>query len=643
MCGFAGFLSPKNTDYDAASVLEDMVATLRHRGPDSSGHLRLDLDAEDLFLGHSRLAIQDLSEAGHQPMASAGNRFSMVFNGEIYNHLELRKEFEKLADIEWRGHSDTETLLVGFELIGIRGVIEKTVGMFALAVFDHKLQKLYLIRDRFGEKPLYYGWQGTSFIFASELKAFRKHPQFSPQIDREALTAYFRYNYVPGSLCIYLGLKKLTAGSILTLDIRSRELVVDSYWSPAEAAAKAQCSRFSGSEDEAIDQLESLFRSSVQSQMLSDVPLGAFLSGGVDSSAVVSMMQQVSEVPVHTFSIGFNEEGFNEAVHAKAVAEHLGTLHTELYVSADDALKVIPELPFIFDEPFADSSQIPMYLVARLAREHVTVALSGDGGDELFGGYNRYLAASQLWQKLEKLPLPIRNAAGYLMTRVSPDGYDRLFALLPGFKRVPQAGLKIHKAARALKASSIGSLYLGLISGFDDPASLVIQGKDAHGLTTLNAEYSDVEKMMLWDAEGYLTDDILVKVDRAGMGVSLEGRIPLLDHRIFEFAWSLPESFKIKGSVGKWILRQLLYRHVPQDIIERPKAGFALPIAEWLRGPLKQWAESSIDREVLCDQGYLDCEVIQRYWQEHQAGRYDWSRELWSVLVFQQWLAEQEN
>jgi asparagine synthase (glutamine-hydrolysing) len=652
MCGLTGYLSGQWPGDKAQPQVLAMISAIANRGPDSQGHW---LDAnQGIALGHRRLAIVDLTDAGAQPMHSASGRYVIVFNGEIYNHLELRSDLEKSAVAPtWRGHSDTETLLAGFDAWGIQGTVDRTIGMFAIAVWDRQNGFLTLVRDRLGEKPLYYGWQGSGrgavFLFGSELKALRAHPAFEAQISRDALCVYMRHNNVGGNHSIYQGVHKLAPGTLLTVSLQAPEPVHRIYWSGAEVATGGVAQPFVGTATDAVDALESLLTDAVGKQMMADVPLGAFLSGGVDSSTVVALMQLQSSRPVKTFSIGFYEDVYNEAKYAKAVAQHLGTEHTELYVTAEQAMAVIPRLPALYDEPFADSSQIPTFLVSQIARAHVTVSLSGDAGDELFCGYNRYHLTASLWHKLAAIPLPLRRAVAWGLTRLSPQRLNRIAAHLPGANRWANVGEKLHKGANAMVARSAADLYLGMVSQWDDPAAVVIGGTEPTtlltGLQPPMAGLNDVERMMALDLLTYLPDDILTKVDRAAMGVSLETRVPFLDHRVVEFAWQLPLEYKLRKEEGnyttKWALRQVLYRHVPKALIERPKMGFGVPIDSWLRGPLRDWAEDLLDESRLRREGYFNPAPVRQKLAEHLSGQRNWQHQLWCVLMFQAWLAEQ--
>lgn len=649
MCGLAGFWRQAGISAEAASSLvERMADTLVHRGPDDSG-VWVDGSA-GIALAHRRLSILDLSPAGHQPMLSACGRYVMVFNGEIYNHGALRKELEDLRHApQWRGHSDTEVVLAAFSLWGIQESLKKLVGMFAMAIWDRERRQLALARDRMGEKPLYYGWSGGHFLFGSELKAIRAHPGFQAEIDRGALTLFLRHNYIPAPHSIWQGIQKLAPGTCLVLEQGAVEPRIVPYWSIAEAASKGISEPFGGSPEEAVDELERRLSRSIAGQMVADVPLGAFLSGGVDSSAVVALMQAQSSRPVMTFSIGFHEEGYDEARYAREVAAHLGTDHTELYVTPREAMDIIPMLPSLYDEPFSDSSQIPTFLLAQMTREHVTVSLSGDGGDELFCGYNRYDWANALWSKFDRAPAFLRIGLARLITLLPPSGWSRILGLLsfliPERYRYANPGDKVHKLAELFSVTTPEQIYFELVSHWKNPARLVLGGSEQPTILTDSQCWLDSDsfeqRMMYLDQHSYLPDDILVKVDRAAMGVSLETRIPMLDQRVVEFAWSLGLDYKLRDNQTKWPLRQLLYRHVPRQLIERPKMGFGVPIDAWLRGPLREWAETLMERNRLLQEGYLRPDPIHEKWREHLSGRRNWAYYLWDVLMFQAWLEQQ--
>lgn len=638
MCGITGFLGGSSSG--PVVVADQMASALYSRGPDDSG-VWVD-ESAGVALAHRRLAILDLSPAGHQPMVSASGRYVLVFNGEIYNHLELR---EDLTGCVWLGHSDTETLLSAFERWGVEATLKKSVGMFAIALWDRECRTLSLARDRLGEKPLYYGWQNGAFLFGSELKALKMHPAFAGEIDRDALTLFLRHNTIPAPYSIFRGIHKLPPGTFLQFHAGQRDARPQAYWSAKSVAEAGQRNLFRGSDAEAVAELERLLGRAVRGQMVADVPLGAFLSGGIDSTAVVALMQAQSSRPVRTFTIGFNEAGYNEAEHAHAVARHLGTEHTELYVTPHDAMDVIPSLSVVYDEPFADSSQIPTCLVSRLARQHVTVSLSGDGGDELFGGYNRYFWARNIWRKLGWMPQPLRAALAGVLTTMPPaawnSAFQKLEQWLPARLRYANPGDKLHKAAEILAVRSPEEIYLGLVSHWKNPEQLVQGGREPPSLLTDPAHRADLpdfeHRMMYLDTVTYLPDDILAKVDRAAMSVSLETRVPMLDHRVVEFAWTLPLAMKIRHGQGKWLLRQVLYRHVPQAMIDRPKMGFGIPLDVWLRGPLKEWAAALIEPSRLAREGIFDPAPIQRKWAEHQSGSRNWPYYLWDVLMFQQW------
>lgn len=630
-----------------------MVRQVEHRGPDAEC-IWLN-EFEGIALGHRRLAIVDLSSSGLQPMHSASGRWVLAFNGEIYNHHQLRAELNRSAySTKWRGHSDTETLLAGFEAWGISATIKKCVGMFAMAVWCRQTQSLSLVRDRLGEKPLYYGWQGQGsksvFLFGSELKALRAHPSFTAEIDHQALSSFMQNMVVAGTLSIYKGILKVPPGTILTLSRQNPTLVESRYWSVEQVAAEGVANRFVGSAFQAVDALEALLKDAVAQQMMADVPLGAFLSGGVDSSTIVALMQAQSARPVKTFSIGFNEQDYNEAEYAKAVGSHLGTDHTELYVTAQQAMDVIPRLPRLYDEPFADSSQIPTFLVSQMTGQHVKVALSGDAGDELFSGYNRYELTASLWSKLASVPKPFRQMAAWGLTRIAPDTLNRWASNTPLAKRWANLGDKLHKGAGVMGAASVSKLYQGMVAlGWPQPSSLVRGlGSDANALQMPDLPgLSDVERMMVFDLINYLPDDILTKVDRAAMGVSLETRVPFLDHRVVEFAWRLPMNYKLRPEngrfVSKWALRQVLYRHVPQVLIERPKVGFGVPLEHWLRGPLRDWAEDLLSETRIKRDGFLNPSPVRQRWHEHLSGKRNWQHSVWCVLMFQAWLDEQKR
>lgn len=640
-----------------------MAERIAHRGPDDMG-VWVD-QMSGVVLAHRRLSIVDLSPTGHQPMISSSGRYVIAFNGEIYNHLRLRAELESssreitavssvsqpAAQILWRGHSDTETLLAGFESWGIEATLCKAVGMFAIALWDRKEKVLTLARDRIGEKPLYYGFQQDTFVFGSELKALKVHPDFLGEVNRDAICLYLRHRYIPAPYSIYKGISKLHPGTYVQLPFDGqhdvhRVINSNNYWDLVDVALKAVAKPFSGDEAAAITALDNQLSESVGQQMVADVPIGVFLSGGVDSSTVVALMQKQSAVAIKTFSIGFKEHGYNEAEYARAVALHLGTDHTELYVSAEDAIQVIPALARIYDEPFADSSQIPTFLLSKMTRQHVTVCLSGDAGDELFCGYNRY-ALTDMWNRMVWVPFELRRVAGRFLGSLAPTftvaGLRKTGYLLG---LLANRGEKLSKLAALLsRVDRVSDLYYGVVSEIDNPDEVVIGAREPETwLTTkgLELESEDAKlQMMLKDMMTYLPDDILVKVDRAAMANSLETRMPFLDHRVVKLAWELPLSTKMRDGVGKWILRQVLYKYVPRHLIERPKAGFEIPLGDWLRGPLREWAEAMLDEHRLRKEGFFNVSLVREKWLAHLTGQGNSQRFLWTILMFQTWLDEQ--
>ena len=639
MCGLTGAFDP-NQQLGADSLrnmVRQMTAAIVHRGPDDVG-LWVESHARVAF-GHRRLSIIDLTEAGQQPMISANGRWVIAYNGEMYNTSAIRK---LLGEMKYRGHSDTEVLVEAFARWGVEVTISRINAMFALAAWDTQENELWLARDRFGEKPLYYGWHGNVLLFGSELKALAAVEGFSPDIDRQALGMLIRKISIPAPSTIYRGVKKLAPGSILRIrDGHDRPEPVR-YWDPASVASNTAVNAPRG--EEVVDELEELLTSVVKSRMESDVPLGAFLSGGVDSSTVVALMQKSSAQQVKTFTIGFNEAGYDESPHAKAVARHLQTDHTELMLTAGDALAVIPKLARIYDEPFADSSQIPTYLVSALARQHVTVALSGDGGDELFGGYDRYRVFERLQKYRGIVPGAVLKSSGKALSSLSVETWNKigsspLAAVAPRSVRV-RTGERVHKLAKMLRSRGDGDLYQQLLSVNSDPALLVIGYKESTNSAGVLLGRSSFEDAMMTDTYDYLPDDILVKVDRASMAVSLEVRVPLLDPDVFSFAWGLHPNDRVINGIGKWPLRQLLNRYVPAEIVERPKMGFGVPINKWLRNELRDWASDLLDGQLLRQQGYFHPEPILRMWHEHVSGTTDRSTELWPILMFQSWLQE---
>lgn len=651
MCGIAGVLVRGGAAREELrSGAEVMSASLVHRGPDDAGTF-VD-ETAGLAFGFRRLAILDLTEAGHQPMTSPGGRYVGMLNGEVYNAIRLREELAQTDwPHSWRGRSDTEVALACIEQWGIEAAVQRYIGMFALAVWDRRERTLHLVRDRLGVKPLYYGLRGRTLLFASELKALVVHPAFGGEVDRHALGLYARFGYVPAPYSIYRGIQKQLPGTIVTFREGSAEPRATKYWSLDEAAARGLADRFVGSEEEAGDELERLLDDSMRLRLIADVPVGVFLSGGIDSSIVAALAQTQSTTPIKTFSIGFEEPAYDESLHAATVARHLGTQHTTLRVSAADALAAVPLLPHIYDEPFGDSSQIPTYLVSKLARGHVTVALSGDGGDELFGGYRRYFLGGLLASGMMRTPRAVRRLASSAFRTIPASSWNRLFD--PERRHVPlrfrseRAGERLHQVATALSQGP-DALHSHLVSQWTDlvllPSGDAVTFEDDAGVRVDSPALPDaIEGMMLRDQHTYLPDDILVKVDRASMAVSLEAREPLLDHRLVELAWRLPVSMKVRRGQGKRILRRLLARHLPSALISRPKRGFALPLGGWLRGPLRDWAEALLDPGRLKTEGFFDAAKLRQKWDDHIAGRHQWQHHLWTALMFQAWLQERRQ
>jgi len=637
MCGIAGFLT-QTRDHDLRSIVSKMTDTMVLRGPDGRG-IWID-QKTGVALGQRRLAIIDLSEAGKQPMPSACSRYIITYNGEVYNASELR-DMLRAAGKSFRGHSDTEVIVEGFAVWGIKETVKRLIGMFAIGVWDTQKKELTLIRDRLGIKPLYWSFKAGNLLFGSELKALAAHPTFDRTLNRDAVVSYLRHNYIPAPKTIYKYTNKLEPGWMLNLKMGC-EPQLTQFWDLEHFAREGRQNQLDCSDEEATDQLEALLSDAVKRRMVADVPLGAFLSGGIDSSTVAALMQTHASQPVKTFSIGFNIPGYNEAQHAAAVAQHLGTDHTELYVDPKEALDVIPKLASVYDEPFADSSQIPTYLVSKLTRGHVTVALSGDGGDELFAGYNRYLQAKLFNERISLAPRSVRNLAAACLKSLSPATWDAICCRLPVLSRQERAGDKIHKLAGVL-AEDANGFYRALTTHWDTPEALVPGGKEIRHPVWRNASENIpdlIERMQFLDTLTYLPDDILTKVDRASMAVSLEARVPILDHRLVEFSWRLPRHFKMRDGQSKWLLRQVLYRHVPQSLIDRPKMGFGIPLDHWLRGPLKDWAESLITPQALNKFGLIDPEPVQQKWAEHQSGKLNWHYLIWDILMLQAWCEE---
>jgi asparagine synthase (glutamine-hydrolysing) len=640
MCGIAGLIG-KRVGLD--ETVRRMSNVLAHRGPDDEGHW---CDPErGVAIGHRRLSIVDLSPQGHQPMYSASGRYVLAFNGEIYNHGLMRQDLEGSGRAAaWRGHSDTEVMLAAVEAWGVEEALRRSVGMFAIALWDRRENRLLLARDRIGEKPLYYGTHGGTWVFASELKAIRTLCASSPPLDTEALAQFMQCGYVPAPRSIYRDFSKLPAGHFVWLNGGGPLGAPVAYWAlNTPATRQAVLDHALLPESQLLDVLHDRLHNAVGLQMVADVPLGAFLSGGIDSSLVVSLMQAQSTRPVRTFTIGFDDETYNEAPFAAAVAKHLGTDHTEMFVAAVDAEAVIPQLPTIYDEPFADPSQIPTILVSRLTRQHVTVSLSGDGGDELFAGYPRYALAESAWRRTHSLPRPVRRAVASALLAVSPRRWDALIGCLPGRTVTRLNGRRVHRIAHVLRADELGEMYARLMAQWQPEDAVVSGGGNALAWQRerWDAHNSPAAQMRRSDLGQYLPDDLMVKVDRAAMSVSLESRAPFLDHRVVELAFSLPDRMLMRNGRGKWALRQVLERYVPRSLVERPKAGFGIPLGDWLRGPLRSWATELLDGPTLRRQGFVNAAVVDRVWRQHQDGAADRSTLLWNVLMFQGWLGAQ--
>ncbi len=638
MCGIAGVISWK-PEAGLQEQVSGMIASLTHRGPDDQG---IWTDPEQgVGLGHRRLSILDLSPQGHQPMVSESGRYVIVFNGEIYNFLQIRDELHAVGKApSWHGHSDTEVILAAIEVWGFEAALKRMGGMFAIALWDREKRVLSLARDRIGEKPLYYGLTTPGLVFGSELKAIIALRGVRLEIDRDVLSRFMQFSYVPSPHSIYRGIYKLLPGHFIHIGSRDMVGQPQPFWALRSQENSALAVQLADANDEKlINLLHDQLKESVGLQMAADVPLGAFLSGGVDSSTIVALMQAQSERRVKTYTIGFEEKVFDEAPYAKAVAQHIGTDHTELYVNASDAAAVIPDLSYIYDEPFADSSQIPTLLVSRLTRQHVTVSLSGDGGDELFAGYPRYGITAALWSRINRLPAGLRKVVAASLRFASARAWDRVFLMLPETRRQSINGRRVHRLAQLMVSKSLAEMYVRLMSQWQPEEGLVlgVQGSLADRLRWQNGG-SPIEQMRRWDVGQYLPDDLLVKVDRAAMNASLESRAPLLDHRVAELAFALPERMLMRDGQGKWILRRVLDRYVPRELIDRPKAGFSVPLAQWLRGPLREWAESLLCHSSVQSAGFLNPDMVAAMWSEHLSGNFDRSSYLWNVLMFQAWL-----
>lgn len=636
MCGIAGVLNLTNSRGQLERDAIAMADSLAYRGPDDHG-MWADTDA-GVALTHRRLSIVDLSPAGHQPMVSADGRFVITYNGEIYNFMDLRRELETRG-IKFRGHSDTEVMLEAFSAYGVENTVKGLIGMFAIGVWDRRNRTLILVRDRLGIKPLYWAKFGKLFLFGSELKALRAYPGWTPSIDGSAVAAYMRHNCVPAPQSIYKGVRKLEPGTILTL-APDGEPRIERFWDARAVARAGLADPLQVDDNELTDRLEVLLQDAVRRRMVADVPVGAFLSGGIDSSTVTALMKAANCGPVRTYTIGFDLPGFDEAPHSAAVARHLGTDHTELTVTAKQALDVIPQLPDMYDEPFADSSQIPTHLVSAMTRRHVTVALSGDGGDELFGGYNRYQLTRGAWRSLFLMPLPMRRMLAGMLTALPAGRWQQMFSALPERVRPRQTGDKLHKLAAVLCAENDSDLYRRLVTHWE-PAQIMLSEVEQQGMLwdgRVEREFPGLlERMQFLDLITYLPDDILTKVDRASMAVALEARVPLLDHRVVEFAWRIPRRTLMRDGISKWPVRQVLYRHVPRGLVERPKTGFGVPLGEWLRGPLRNWAEDLLSEKRLREGGLFSVAAVREAWREHLRGRDNWKYLIWDVLMFEAW------
>jgi asparagine synthase (glutamine-hydrolysing) len=642
MCGFFGILGFKN--FNSADIEKSLFA-IKHRGPDDSG---IWIDQNDkICLSHTRLSIVDLSPLGHQPMVSKNKRYVIIFNGEIYNFNSIKLEIEsKFGFKEWISNSDTEILLESISLWGIEEAVNKLSGMFAFALWDTIEKTLTLCRDRMGEKPLYYGWLENEFKFGSDLSSFKSSDSINYEIDRDALSLFMRYSYITAPHTIYKNVKKLIPGSILTVSLNNKEPNIIKYWDEKIVIQDGKTNPFNGDSSTLINTLDHLLIDSVKNKMIADVPIGAFLSGGIDSSLIVAIMQSLSTNPINTFTIGFDDIRFNEAKHAKAVAKHIGTNHNEYYVSPKEIIDLVSNLSSIYSEPFADPSQLPTILVSKLAKKSVTVALTGDAGDEIFCGYRTYNKAYNFEKLRSSIPIDIRLlfasfVSSDVVQKMSKSVEDIFFKKNLNHNNI-SFSQKLLKISDLLKQDSKENLYRSLVSRWEDPESFVLQSKESSTIfstgDSIISKLDFIDYMMAVDTLTYLPDNNLCKVDRASMFSSLETRVPLLDHKIIEFAWSLPLNLKLNNGITKWPLRQILYKYVPKELIERPKMGFSVPLASWLRGPLRDWAEELLDEKKMIEDGYLNFKIIKNKWDEHLSGKYNWEFQIWNVLMFQSWL-----
>ncbi len=637
MCGIVGIFDKFNsfTSEELNFTVKSMSKKIEHRGPDSTG---LWQDNENgISIGHKRLSIIDLSDRGAQPMMSSDKRYIIAYNGEIYNNSDLRKDLAK-HNINFRGNSDTETLLEGIRIWGLEQTLSKLIGMFAFALWDKKTKTLQLVRDRLGIKPLYWGALGKFFIFGSEIKSFEKIPKIKLTINNEALTSLLKYNYISSPLSIYQNIHKLNPGTILKIDSNGNKKI-HKFWDINDLN---KTPKLNVAPDQAQDELENLIFDSVKRRMISDVPLGAFLSGGIDSSLVTALMQKESLKPIKTFTIGFDDKDYNEAVYAKKISDHLGTDHTEHYIDKNEALKIVYKLPYIYDEPFADVSQIPTFLISDLAKKSVSVVLSGDGGDEVFAGYTRYLWSYYYSKKIKIFPKLLRGLISRKIIETRPETISKIFSYLPTKFRPPQAADRLKKLASILNIDNQSDIYRTLISQWEDPSSVLLSEIKKNPIDEYNfiSTKSNLYNMQVLDLANYLHDDILTKLDRASMNLSLEARVPLIDHRVVESAMNLPDNMKIHKGKGKKILRNILSKYVPDNLINRPKQGFTVPLGDWLRGPLIDWAEDMLSEEKIKREGYFNPEKIKLYWNDHKLGIANRQNQLWSILMFQSWISK---